>query len=140
MKLPDVNVWLAASWARHVSHEVARGWMDAEQDDLALCRITQMGLMRLVTNPAVTGPDCLKRREAWDLMERLTGDPRVRLVAEPSGIDAVWMALSRRDDRSHLLWTDDYLAAFAVAADARLVTLDHGFRRRYPAARVLVLR
>ena len=49
------------------------------------------------------------------------------------------MAFSKRDDTSHLLWTGDYLAAFAQAASAELVTLDRGLRTRYPSVRVLVL-
>jgi hypothetical protein len=49
------------------------------------------------------------------------------------------VALSKRDDHDHLLGTDDYLAAFAQAANADLVTLDSGFRTRYPAVRVVDL-
>jgi hypothetical protein len=49
------------------------------------------------------------------------------------------MAYSKRDDRNHTLWTDDYLAAFAVAAELEIVTLDRPFRARYPSANVVVL-
>lgn len=42
-----------------------------------------------------------------------------------------WRAISARDDASHKLWTDDYLAAFAQAAGLTLVTLDSGFESRY---------
>jgi hypothetical protein len=38
-----------------------------------------------------------------------------------------------------VLWTDDYLAAFAQAANAGLVALDSVFRTRYPAVRVVDL-
>jgi hypothetical protein len=34
---------------------------------------------------------------------------------EPDELDAVWRAISARDDKSHKLWTYDYLAAFAQA-------------------------
>jgi predicted nucleic acid-binding protein len=37
------------------------------------------------------------------------------------------------------LWTDDYLAAFAQAIDAELVTLDSVFKTRYPAVHVVDL-
>ena len=40
----------------------------------------------------------------------------------------MWVTFSKRDDRDHLLWTDDYLAAFARAANAELVTLERGVR------------
>ena len=41
-----------------------------------------------------------------------------------------------RDDKSHKLWTDDYLAAFAQVSDATLATLDGKFPSHYPSVRV----
>ena len=139
MKLPDVNVWLAAAWARHARHTLAKSWVDAQEDELGFCRVTEMALLRLVTNRAVTGSDTRTRKQAWELVERLEADPRVRVLGEPPGLVPLWMAFSKRDDTSHLLWTDDYLAAFAHAASAELVTLDRGLKNRYPSVRVLVL-
>ena len=63
----------------------------------------------------------------------------MRFLQEPDGLKPLWVTFSKRDDRDHLLWTDDYLAAFAQPADAELVTLDRAFRTRYAAVRVLVL-
>ena len=139
MKLLDVNVWLAAAWARHEHHPVAKGWLDGEDDQLGLCRVTQMALLRLTTNPAIMQRDALSRRRAWEVVDRLMADPRARFLHEPEGLDALWVTFSKRDDRHHLLWTDDYLAAFAHAANAELVTLDRALRTRYPAVRVIVL-
>ena len=139
MKLLDVNVWLAASWARHRHHEVAKAWLDQQEDDLAFCRVTQMALLRLITNRAITGPDALTRRQAWDAVDQLMADSRVRLLSEPEPLVALWKACSKKDDHDHLLWTDDYLAAFAQAMDGELVTLDGVFRTRYPAVRVIDL-
>ena len=140
MKLPDVNVWLAAAWARHVHHRRTKTWFDHEDGPLAFCRVTQMSLLRLVTNPAVTGKEVLTRRQAWDLVERVLADPRVEFLAEPDNLVPLWTAFSRRDDHDHLLWTDDYLAAFALAAGAEIVTLDRPFRARYPSVSVVLLR
>lgn len=136
MKLPDVNVWLAAAWARHDHHERAKGWLDGESDDIALVRVTEMALLRLISNPAVVGDEVLTRRAAWEVVEELLSDPRIRLLNEPEGLEPLWMALSKRDDSSHLLWTDDYLAAFAQAAGAEFLTFDRGCRRRYPSVHV----
>lgn len=140
MKLPDVNVWLAAAWARHAHHRRAKAWFDEDEGPLALCRVTQMSLLRLVTNPAITSEDALTRRQAWDVVDGILADPRVELMAEPDNLVTLWGAFSRRDDRHHLLWTDDYLAAFALASGAEIVTLDRPFRDRYPAVSVVVLR
>jgi predicted nucleic acid-binding protein len=88
-------VWLAAVWGRHVHHATAANWLDRQEEDLALCRVTQMSLLSLMSNPAVMGQD--------------------------------------------VLWTDDYLAAFAQAADATLATLDRKLHNRYPSIQVVTL-
>jgi toxin-antitoxin system PIN domain toxin len=139
VKLLDVNVWLAAAWARHVHHAFAKQFVDAEEDEMLFCRVTELALLRLVTNRAVLGSDALTRRQAWDLLLALQADPRIRFAQEPRGLAPLWIAFSKRDDRSHLSWTDDYLAAFAQAAGAELVTLDGGMRTRYPSVNVTLL-
>lgn len=139
MKIPDVNIWLAAVWSRHARHDAAKSWVDAEDGELAFCRVTQMALLRLLTNPAVTGRDVLSRRQAWEVYEKLIADPRIRFIAEPSGLEALWIAFSKRNDTSHLLWTDDYMAAFAQAADAEFVTFDRAFSKRYASVRTTYL-
>lgn len=139
MKLLDVNVWLAAAWARHVHHAAAKRYVDAETADMVFCRVTELAFLRLVSNRAVTGNDALTRRQAWDLLLALQADPRIKFMAEPRGLAPLWIAFSKRDDQSHLLWTDDYLAAFAQASGAELVTLDAAIRTRYPSVDVRVL-
>jgi predicted nucleic acid-binding protein len=114
--------------------------MDAEDDDLLFCRVTELAFLRLVSNTAVTGDDALTRKQAWDRLLALHADPRIRFVQEPRGLAPLWIAFSKRHDRSHLLWTDDYLAAFAQAAEAELVTFDAGFSSRYPSVNVKLLR
>ena len=139
MKLLDVNVWLAAAWARHEHHPVAKRWIDDAEDELAFCRVTQMAFLRLITNPTIMQRDAVSRRQAWEIVDRLMADPRARFLTEPEGLVPLWVTFSKRDDRNHMLWTDDYLAAFAHGAHAELVTLERAFRARYPAVRVIVL-
>ena len=53
--LPDVNVLLALSAEGHVHHKPARLWFYAQlTDSVAICRVTQMGLLRLLTNSSQT--------------------------------------------------------------------------------------
>ena len=139
MKLLDVNVWLAAVWARHPQHRVAKRYIDEQQDELAFCRVTQMALLRLLTNPAVTDRDAMSRREAWGVFEKLMADPRIHFAAEPTALETLWIAFSKRNDKSHLLWTDDYVAAFAQTAGAELSTFDRALAKRYASVRVTCL-
>jgi predicted nucleic acid-binding protein len=85
------------------------------------------------------GGDAIDRSQAWRTYDQLRADERVLWVDEPRELDAVWRAISARDDKSHKLWTDDYLAAFAQACDATLVTLDRKVPARYPSVRVELL-
>jgi uncharacterized protein len=136
VKLADVGVWLGAVWGRHIHHPVTADWFGKEADDILFCRVTQMGLLRLLTNPAIMGDDAVDRSQAWRTFDQLWADERVLWADEPAELDAVWRAISARNDKSHKLWTDDYLAAFAQASDATLVTLDRTMASRYPSVRV----
>ncbi len=136
MILVDAGVWLAAIWGRHSHHRIARQWFDEQQDGLILCRVTQMSLLRLVSNPAIMREDAVTRGEAWRIVDRLWSDNRVLWAEEPDYLESVFRAISARDDNSHRLWTDDYLAAFAQASGASLATLDTKMRDRYPSVQV----
>ncbi len=138
MTLPDVGVWLAAVWGRHVHHPAVRAWFD-QQEGLAFCRVTQMSLLRLLSNPSVMGDDVVTRHAAWGVVDQLQADGRVAWSDEPLHLEPVWRALSARDDSSYKLWTDDYLAAFAQAGGLTLVTLDRALTHRYPSVRVETL-
>ena len=95
-----------------------------------------MSLLRLITNPAIMGEDAVTRSEAWRLIDQIWADDRVLWAEEPDQLEAVFRAISARDDNSHKLWTDDYLAAFAQASGASLVTLDTKLSGRYPSVQV----
>ena len=136
MILVDVGVWLAAIWGGHAHHRVAERWFDEQTGDLLLCRVTQTSLLRLVTNQAIMGDDVLTRGSAWQIVDQLWSDDRILWADEPPHLEAVFRAISARDDRGHKLWTDDYLAAFAQASGAALATMDTKLKARYPSVRV----
>jgi predicted nucleic acid-binding protein len=53
-KLCDVNLLLALVTDRHAHHPGAVRWFDIlAVSDAVVCRIVQMGLLRLLNNPAV---------------------------------------------------------------------------------------
>ena len=47
---PDINVWVALTYERHVHHLLAHDWLADASDDVRLlfCRFTQLGLLRLL--------------------------------------------------------------------------------------------
>lgn len=137
--LLDVGVWLAAIWGGHVHHPRVAAWFGNQTGDLRLCRVTQMGLLRLLSNRAVMRDDVLSRADVWRVIDRLRADDRIQWAGEPAQLEQAWRAISAHDDNSHKLWTDDYLAAFAQAAGLALVTLDTGFERRYRSISVTTI-
>ena len=137
--LIDVGVWLAATWRGHVHNESAVQWFERESGSLLMCRVTQTGLLRLLSNPAVMGDDVLTRSSAWRIIDQLLADERVLWAEEPADLEAVFRALSARNETSHKLWTDDYLAAFAQTSGAEIATLDRKFAARYPSVKVVTV-
>ena len=127
--LPDANFWLALSWDGHRAHSVARAWWEASKgEQIYFCRITQMALLRHLTSGAVMGTAQKSQDEAWRAFDVLRASPRVEWLAEPLGLQSDWRRLSSRASPSHKRWTDDYLAASALVAGARVVTFDADFK------------
>jgi len=123
--LPDVNVWIGLTSNRHVHHALATSWLESLADTrLAFCRITELGLLRLLTNGHVMGPDVLTPRQAWRVYDQWRMDPRVDFLLEPAGFGERWRELGDKVVGGPNAWTDAYLAAFASATDAAIVTLD----------------
>jgi toxin-antitoxin system PIN domain toxin len=129
--LCDVNVLLALVTDRHAFHGLAARWADSVPGDGAvLCRVAQMGLLRLLNNPAVMGEDVLDTAGCWSLWRRLLEDERFRFaLEEPRHVDAAFERFTAGQAFAPRLWTDAYLAAYAHAARLTLVTFDKGFER-----------
>lgn len=128
--LVDVNVWLALLVRQHEHHRLAGKWFDdLAASEAELCRLVQLALIRLLANRSIMGEHALSTTAAWDLIETLKEDERVEFVAEPAGLDAVMPELLKYPVPTGKFVTDAYLAAFAMAASRRLVTLDRGFRQ-----------
>jgi len=128
--LPDINVWVALASARHIHNQVAARWFDGIGDGQAVfCRITQMGLLRLLTNSLVMGSDTARPSEAWKVYQVLASDPRAHFSPEPPGLEPVWQRLTRNTKVGQSRWTDTYLQAFAQLRELSVVTFDRGFQR-----------
>jgi toxin-antitoxin system PIN domain toxin len=136
--LPDVNVWLAVASRRHVHANACAGWLNSlQQDEIMFCRVTQMGLLRLLTNESVMGRDVLSSREAWRAYASIRADYRMGFAAEPLHLEGEWRKLTMSDRPTPKIWTDGYLAAFARTAEMQLVTLDRTILALDPRALLL---
>ncbi|MCH7224888.1 TA system VapC family ribonuclease toxin [Haloferula sp. A504] len=125
----DVNVWLPLVWDGHIAAAAARAWVAGGEEDLVLCRVTQLALLRHLTNPVILGADVLSNREAASLVVHLQRQEGILFEAEPTGLGDLFPAAGESPEPHGLWWTDAYLAAFAIAAKHELATFDRGFGR-----------
>ncbi|HZO57503.1 MAG TPA: TA system VapC family ribonuclease toxin [Bryobacteraceae bacterium] len=125
---PDVNVWLALSVVGHTHGGEAWSWLQSLPDStkIAFCRYTQLGLLRLLTNPSVMGDKLLNVREAWDVYDRWIKDPTVVFLPEPRTLEAPFReATTGLTAQNSSNWIGDcYLVAYAKECGATLVTFD----------------
>jgi len=127
--LPDLNVWLALAIAEHPHHRIAQTyWHEAAAERIWFCRVTMLGMVRLLAQPKLMGTASLTLRDAFDLYRRFAALPEVDLCVEPGGCEAHLTNLLNAATPARL-WTDAYLAAFASAGGLRLVTFDKDFAR-----------
>ena len=130
---PDVNVWLALSYERHVHHAAAKAWFErlGENARLCFCRFTQLGLLRLLTTVAVMGKsEVLSQEQAWRVYDRWSEDERILFVEEPSTIEPPFRSLSQSKRPAPKDWADSYLIAFAAVAGLKLTTFDKALREK----------
>src|ERR1700686_3822248 len=120
--LLDVNALLALAWPTHQFHAAVVDRLDRRPVPVwATCLLTQLGFVRLSSNPAIvdlrTTPG-----QALDLLSRLTADEHHRyfdLLPPHVSTEHVFRPLL-----GHQQVTDAYFVAVAEANDATLLTLD----------------
>jgi hypothetical protein len=72
---------------------------------MLFCRVTQIGLLRLLTSEIVMREDVLSTRKAWNVYQSVLEDNRIQFAPEP------------------------FLTAFARVTGMRLVTMDRAVAR-----------
>lgn len=129
--LIDINVWLALMWEGHPHARIGEAWIMSipeQQVRFLFCRVTQMGLMRLLANRTIMGEDVLNMGQVVKAVDRWYEDPRVSFAHEPPGVEAglrSCLAAFARSAATKLIM-DAYLVAFAQLTGSALVTLDRG--------------
>ena len=127
--LPDINVWLALAVTEHAHHAAAMAyWLQNAAAKVCFCRVTMLGLVRLLTQPKVMGAAAMTLQSAMFAFDGWLALPGVHWAEEPAGCSAALRGLVAEGLPSRM-WTDAYLAAFAQAAGLRLVSFDADFRR-----------
>jgi uncharacterized protein len=130
ISLPDVNVWLALVAEGHVHHLTARDWFATQSDSsVAFCRITQMSLLRLLTNPHVMGGSPRTIAGAWAIFDDLRQDRRIVFAPDYEHVNTIWRDSMTQPGVGPSSWTDAYLAALAPVHSCSLVTFDTAFKR-----------
>ena len=130
----DSNLWLALTFSAHPHHSLAKETFSAATLDnpACFCRATQQSFLRLATTPVLLkayGAEGITNQDAAKLFAMLSALPTVTMMAEPPGLDSLWIELAAVPSASPKVWMDAYLAAFAIRHETEFVTLDHDFLR-----------
>ncbi len=134
---PDVNFWFALAVEEHAHHRSALDWWEQDSDRILFSRYTQMGLLRLLTTPAMMLGKPLTMSGAWSVFDSLSIDPRVRFVGEPESLGGVFRSLTSSEIVAPKLWMDAYLQSFSHVEGAALVTFDRALAMRCPQSLLL---
>jgi len=117
--LLDINVLLALAWPNHQHHAAAHKWFEkSAQKGWATCALTQLGFIRLSSNPAFT-PEFVTPREAAELLEAFTKDKYHRFWHSP-----VASSQSFAHALNHQQVNDAWLVSAARINSGRVVTFD----------------
>jgi hypothetical protein len=123
--LLDVNVLIAWLWPAHETHKAASSWMHNHRQELwATCPVTELGFLRIVTNPSFS-PHAPAWAEAIRILRKHTGDSS-RHCFWPDSLTSseLDMCLGTRIKGSSQI-TGAYLLALAMHRKGILVTFDY---------------
>jgi len=122
--LLDINVLIALAWPNHVHHDAALDWfLKKATHGFRTCPITQIGFVRISSNPAFT-PEAVSPGEALGLLSRVTQLPGHDFWPDDVPLrDTVAPATALI---GHRQITDVYLLALANKHGGVLATLDRG--------------
>ena len=125
--LLDINILTALLWPAHEHHEVAHRWFGARANaPWATCSLTQLGFVRIVSNPAFSR-DALSPSEALALLGENLVHPRHEFWVGSLQVPPAVKGMEARLQGYRQL-TDAYLLALAHRRKGVLATFDRGLR------------
>jgi uncharacterized protein len=118
--LLDVNVLLALAWPNHQFHAAAVRALQTKPSRWATCALTQLGFLRLSSNPAVI-PGAKSPGECAALLDAMVSDP---LHVYFDRLPSLTGRMIFRNLLGHHQVTDAYLLHLAHSHDAVFMTFD----------------
>ena len=133
VSLYDANLWVALAFASHPHHGIASRHFKARDSSrpAVFCRVTQQAFLRLVSSPLIQrtyDSPPITNAAAWAKCQDLLALPQILWLDEPDGFAELWQALACLPSASPKVWTDAFLAAFAIGHTVEFVTLDSDFK------------
>lgn len=125
--LLDVNILTALLWPAHEHHDASHRWFGSRgRAGWATCPLTQLGFVRIVSNPSFSR-DALLPPRAVALLEENLAHPAHEFWADdlqvPVAVQGIAASL-----QGHKQLSDAYLLAIAVRHKGVLATFDRGLR------------
>jgi hypothetical protein len=123
--LLDVNVLLALAWPNHQFHAPVTELMTVAEPPWATCAVTQLGFIRLSSNPAVVGV-AKSPADAAALLKLMVQHPRHRYLESlpsPTSVEFDRILGNQQVTDAYLLWLAEHHGAKLLTFDSRLKAL-----------------
>lgn len=128
--LPDLNVWLALSFAGHSHHARATiYWNQQRRDLVGLCGVTLIGLPRLLTTSSVMHGNPFPPAIATAKAQGFLNLPDVRFLPDGHHLFRQVESWAKEPFSSPKLWTEAWIAALALENGCRVVSFDADFAK-----------
>lgn len=125
--LLDINILTALLWPAHEHHEAAHRWFAARGEARwATCSLTQLGFVRIVSNPAFSR-DALSPLEGLALLGENVTHPGHEFWTASLQVPAAVGGIAARL-QGHKQIADAYLLVLAQRRKGVLATFDRGLR------------
>jgi len=125
--LLDLNILTALLWPDHEHHTAAHAWFSKRAPaPWATCPLTQLGFVRLVTNPAFS-PEALSPPQAIALLAQNIAHERHEFWSENLQVANAVKGMEPRLSGYRQI-TDAYLLALAKQRKGVLATFDRGLQ------------
>lgn len=128
LDVPDLNVWLALADPDHQHHARAKCyWHQESLPEFAFCRVTMLGLLRLLTNSSIMAGKPFNPAGAWAVYEAFASLPETRFIEDSVSAEESFTRLTKAANFAAHRWTDAWIVAIAHSAGARVVSFDSDF-------------